>query len=231
MKKNFESEIFLPSFQGFYESIWTPDWEMISIDHEERGITLTDDWEIDEQYFTDLAREYVAYLQEVYRNDLGVDITLEFTELVRPREYNFTTDKIFCKLHCNDVKKFTERINTLIAENYDAVGEYIKENHSSYSGFISFMSADVNDWLDEWLEDDRQLSYLLYYLVEILRNERGELESLDSELYYPIHESVDSCYYAYPATDKAKEELKAVELREAQEEAMRKYQLKLPLEF
>ena len=227
--KNLVNEIFLPSFQGFYESIWTPDWEMISIDHEERGITLTDDWEIDEQYFTDLAREYVSYLQEVYRNDLGVDITLEFTELVRPREYNFTTDKIYCNLYCNDVKEFAERINALIAENYDAVGEYIKENHSSYSGFISFMSADVNDWLDEWLEDDRQLSYLLYYLVEILRNERGELESLDSELYYAM--STNSVFYAYPATDKAREEKAQVELREAQEEAMRKYQLKLPLEF
>lgn len=227
--KNLVNEIFLPSFQGFYESIWTPDWEMISIDHEERGITLTDDWEIDKQYFTDLAREYVSYLQEVYRNYLGVDITLEFTELVRPREYNFTTDKIFCNLYCNNVKKFTERINTLIAENYDAVGKYIKENHSSYPGFISFMSADVNDWLDEWLEDDRQLSCLLYYLVDILRNERGELESLDSELYYAM--STNSVFYAYPATDKAREEKAQVELREAQEEAMRKYQLKLPLEF
>lgn len=227
--KNLVNEIFLPSFQGFYESIWTPDWEMISIDHEERGITLTDDWEIDKQYFTDLAREYVSYLQEVYRNDLGVEITLEFTELVRPREYNLTTDKIFCNLYCNDVKKFTERINTLIAENYDAVGEYIKENHSSYSGFISFISADVNDWLDEWLEDDRQLSCLLHYLVEILRNERGELDSLDSELYYAM--STNSVFYAYPATDKAREEQAQVELREAQEEAMRKYQLKLPLEF
>lgn len=229
--KNLVNEIFLPSFQGFYESIWTPDWEMISIDHEERGITLTDDWAIRPEYYTDLAREYTSYLQEVYRNELGVDITLEFVELVRPREYNFTTDKIYCNLYCDNVKKFTERINTLIAENYDAVGEYIKENHSSHDGFISFMSADVNDWLDEWLEDERELSYLLYYLVKILRNERGELESLDSELCYPIHESVDSFYYAYPATDKAKEELKAVELREAQEEAMRKYQLKLPLEF
>lgn len=213
--KNLVNEIFLPSFQGFYESIWTPDWETISTDHEERGITLTDDWGIDEQYYTDLAREYVSYLQEVYRNELGVEITLEFTELVRPREYNFTTDKIYCKLYCDNVNKFTERINTLIAENYDAVGKYIKENHSSYDGFISFMSADVNDWLDEWLEDYRQLSFLLYYLVEILRNERGELESLDSELYDSIHGRVDSCHYAYPATDKAKEELKAVELREA----------------
>lgn len=229
--KNLVNEIFLPSFQGFYDSVWSPEWEVIIYDLNERGITLTDDWEIDEQYYTDLAREYVSYLQEVYRNELGVDITLEFTELVRPREYNFTTDKIYCNLYCNNVKKFTERINTLIAENYDAVGEYIRKNHSSYSGFISFMSADVNDWLDKWLEDDRQLSCLLYYLVEILRDERGELESLDSELCYPIHERVSSFYYAYPATDKAKEELKAVELREAQEEAMRKYQLKLPLEF
>lgn len=229
--KNLVNEIFLPSFQGFYDSVWSPEWEVIIYDLNERGITLTDDWEIDEQYYTDLAREYVSYLQEVYRNELGVDITLEFTELVRPREYNFTTDKIYCNLYCNNVKKFTERINTLIAENYDAVGEYIRKNHSSYSGFISFMSADVNDWLDKWLEDDRQLSCLLYYLVEILRDERGELESLDNELCDPIHERIYSFDYAYPATDKAKEELKAVELREAQEEAMRKYQLKLPLEF
>ena len=62
IRKNLVNEIFLPSFQGFYESIWTPDWEIISIDHEERGITLTDDWGIDEQYYTDLAREYVSYL-------------------------------------------------------------------------------------------------------------------------------------------------------------------------
>lgn len=229
--KKLVNEIFLPSFQGFYDSVWTPEWEVIIYDLDERGITLYDDWEIRPEYYTDLAREYVYFLQEVYRNELDVDITLEFTELVRPREYNFTTDKIYCNLYCNNVKQFTERINTLIAENYDAVGEYIRKNHSSYSGFISFMSADVNDWLDKWLGDDRQLSCLLYYLVEILRNERGELESLDSELCYPIHESVASYYYAYPATDKAKEELKAVELREAQEEAMRKYQLKLPLEF
>lgn len=231
MKKNFESEIFLPSFDGFYESIWTPDFELLEEDHRERGITLTEDWEISREYYTDLAREYTSYLEECYRSELGVDIHLEFSELFSPREYNFTTDKIYCKLTCDDKDKFVERINDLIAENYDAVGEYIKENHSSYSGFISFMSADVNEWMDEWLEDDRELSCLLYYLVDILRDQRGELERIDTEIHWLIRENIDASFYAYPATDRAKEELKAVELREAQEEAMRKYQLKLPLEF
>lgn len=231
MKNKIECQIFLPSLEGFYESCWTPDWEQIEADHDERGITLTDEWGIDEQYYKDVAAEYTACMQECYRNELGVDIRLEFTELVSPREYNFSTDKIYCKLSCDNIKDFVGRINALILENYDKMSEYIKERHSTRDGFVSFLSSEIREWLHEWQNDERMMSCVLFYLVDIFRNKRGELESIDSELYYQIHEQVDSTFYARPNSDKAKEELKAIELREAQEEAMRKYQLKLPLEF
>lgn len=229
MKKAFTTEIFLPSFWGFYETMWSPDWDLLAEDLSERGITLIDDWRISDNYYRDLAIYYTAQIGNEYRTDLGIDIHLDFSELVRPNEYNFSTDKIYAKLTCDDQDKFVERINELIKEHYNSIGEIIKDNHQCYSGFISFMSADVNDWIDCWLSDERYLSHVLYYLLICERKKNGfmDCEDVDYTIADLILSSIYAPSYAYPATDAAKAELKEVELRECQEEALEKYQYKM----
>lgn len=226
--KNYTKEILLPSFHGFYGSIWGVDeWDGYEL--KERGIELIDEWEISENYYTDVARAYTQEIEQMYREYLGVDIKLRFTELVSPTFYNYTTDKIYCELSCEDGEKFEKRIIELVRENYSELAECIRENHSSRSGFISGMSNDINDWMHEFMEEELELDYLLYYLLDHCYRNKFHNEIFEYEIweYLSCNGYTPDCY-AEPDSDAAREELERIELKEAQEEALRKYQYKLP---
>lgn len=224
--KNYTKEIQLPSFHGFYGSVWSADeWDGYEL--KERGIELIDEWQISENYFTDVARAYTEEIEQMYREYLGVDIRLRFTELSSPSFYNYTTDKIYCELSCEDGEKFEKRIIELVRENYSELAEYVRKNHSSREGFISFMSNNIDDWIYEFMESELVLSCLLYYLLD------KEFRAVfDEDFEWHIHERLycngfcPECY-AEPETDAAIEELERIELKEAQDEALRKYQYKL----
>lgn len=225
--KNYTKEIQLPSFHGFYGSIWSADeWDGYEL--KERGIELIDEWRISDKYYTDVAREYTEEIEQMYREYLGVDIKLRFTELSSPTFYNYSTDKIYCELYCEDGEKFEKRIIELVRENYYELAEYVRENHSSYDGFISFMSNNIDDWMHEFMWDELQLGCLLHYLLDYFYRKNFHNEDFE----YEIRDSLSSngytpdCY-AEPDSDAAREELERIELKEAQEEAMRKYQYKL----
>ena len=220
-------EIQLPSFHGFYGSIWSADeWDGSEL--KERGIELIDEWRISDKYYTDVAREYTKGIEQMYREYLGVDIKLRFTELSSPSFYNYTTDKIYCELSCEDGAKFEKRIIELVRENYSKLAEYVRENHSSCEGFFSFMSNNIDDWMNEFMEDELQLGCLLHYLLDYCYRKNFHNEDFEYEIWENLRcngYTPDS--YAEPDSDAAREELERIELKEAQAEALRLYQYKL----
>ena len=145
------------NFGGFYHSEHS---ETIENNIEVYGY----DWED-----VDYKKTNINYCK-AFLNRLGeeLDINLSFISLDSPREYNFTTDKIFCSISKED-------FNTLL-DDYDnkELFNYIEEQSKSRSGFTSFYSGykAVKE------ETDIFLQYLFNY---ILINEDFNIYDLEYE--------------------------------------------------
>ena len=143
---NIENKIdFSLNFGGFYHSEHS---ETIENNIEAYGY----DWEE-----IDYKKTHLKYCDS-YLNKLSeeLEIDLIFIQLDSPREYNFTTDKIFCSISNKD-------FNTLLAA-YDTkeLFDYIEENSKSRDGFSSFYSG----YSAVKKESDIFLQYLFDYILE-----------------------------------------------------------------
>ena len=145
------------NFGGFYHSEHS---ETIENNIELYGY----DWED-----VDYKKTNINYCK-AFLNRLGeeLQIDLNFISLDSPREYNYTTDKIFCSISKEDFK-------TLL-DDYDnkELFNYIEEHSKSRSGFTSFYSGykAVKE------ETDIFLQYLFNY---ILINEDFNIYDLEYE--------------------------------------------------
>lgn len=162
-------EIFIP-FEGFYESSYSDgidrEFECEAENVHDLGCKHSLD-KINEIMFkhTDyrkcylaMARLYVDSFNEyVYQaSDNDETLRLSFKELISPREYNFTTDRILCEIDAETVLHLFATTTPL------TLAEMCKERHTSYSGFHSFYSNDWMSWpknVTEW--DCNQLETLL----------------------------------------------------------------------
>lgn len=132
-------------FSGFYESDHDAalDCALEQMLQDDRGDVYQDlfmpafddiDWG---KVHVSYAKEYVEHLSHV------TDHKFEFVELVSPREYNFTTDRIFVK---------TELRPLLVATPIETIRKAAAELFTSRSGFHSFYSPDIDTWgpLEDW---------------------------------------------------------------------------------
>jgi len=81
---------------------------------------------------------------------------LKFGSMQSPRFYNFETDKIFCWIPASVVMLLRDEVSD------GTLRDRVRKNHSSYDGFISFYSNDLDEWpkdVCEW--DHNQLCTLL----------------------------------------------------------------------
>tara|TARA_R110001606_G_scaffold206423_1_gene354138 strand:- start:356 stop:868 length:513 start_codon:yes stop_codon:yes gene_type:complete len=133
------------AFGGFYHSEHSD-----NIDSKEEMYGY--DWEE-----VDYKKTHLNYCNS-YLNKLSeeLEINLKFIQLESPREYNFTTDKIFCSISNKD-------FNTLL-DVYDTkeLFDYIEENSKSRDGFTSFYSG----YAAVKKETDIFLQYLFDYILQ-----------------------------------------------------------------
>jgi hypothetical protein len=110
-------------------------------------------------------------------NDTITD--MQFKELNSPREYNFTTDKLVCEVEV-DLDKLKKYCYETEREKFE---EYLKENYSSYDGFISFVPNNVKEFEQEKDDTDVMIDfYILSHLEddyskegwEVLREDNAE---------------------------------------------------------
>jgi hypothetical protein len=229
-------DIQIPCFSGFYESIW----ESSDVDDgflqecENRGIILTDEWELDfKAYENDVAEAYVDIYESIVKRELNLSgFKLIFAEIVSPREYNFSTDRIFCNLEVENLSEFLAKLVELAVPIRDKLSEMIRRNHTSCDGFISFMDNVLDEWLCRLKTDAEDnaiyLSYFILYLT-ILHGGYKNGYDIDYEIY-EFSEVYREHYYE-PNTDAAREELKAIELKEEERRWDEKHQLKIPFEY
>lgn len=208
-------EIKAIGFSGFYGGIWDQgDNEYNALQAEiycsdTEGLDklqLLDDWGFINTYRNDVAQEYAEQYIEAVNETLNVNLKLKFQTLSSPKEYNFETDKIFCTVEIESLRSLCDRLVQLAKDpdNYKYLKERIKKCHTSCSGFWSWMSNDVDKWL-EFIYDggnDHYIAYLIGYLMEALGEDPKEL---NGRIYQYVEEST-GLHEILPATQEAKEE-------------------------
>lgn len=77
--------------------------------------------------------------------------TVTYKDMTSPKEYNFSTDKIYCHFDLTE-KEIKDIENYCFVINRKLFNNFLKENYSSYSGFISFIDNNVNDFESTYFE-------------------------------------------------------------------------------
>lgn len=220
-------------FSGFYESIWSGE-----IDHQEESYIEYEEerqaengipadlrldnrelWDIYNRYtsydiaYRNLAKDYCDAFTDAKKAETDIDLKLRFESMDSPREYNFTTDRVYAFIPLKVVKSLFAISK---AENHVRLKKRIADCFTSRDGFISHYA---NGLRDEWLNPLRDWDHnQLCTLIEAICGDCDDWESI----YYAFG---DEAFYRYwesavdwPLVESAIAELRAEKLAELQED-------------
>lgn len=166
------SKITTIPFAGFYNTIWSygiDRAEEIHLEHleQEEGVEIKASsdaiWKAADYgaMYNYVARKYVDYFNDYIKDEFDLDLDLKFESMQSPREYNFETDRIFCYISEENVRKLRSAVSD------PALRHAIKERFTSRSGFISSYDNDLDDWNpDPTTWDHNELGTLLVALLD-----------------------------------------------------------------
>ena len=158
-------------FDGFYESFIIADidyqigqqieWDCDTFDlnESEEEILYNNYLSVNTSYFyNQIAENYTnfyiddlnAKLNYAYP-DHGFTLNAKFSFLTSPREYNFTTDRIFIDIEKNHAIDF---IKYIIKHYKKELEEKIKQRFTSRSGFYSYYENSLDLWPKDYSEWD-----------------------------------------------------------------------------
>ena len=170
-------------FSGFYNSVHDGEFDsQVERYMGENGLDIYND-----DVNVDWTAVYPEYSQEYAKAVSELDDTLqglEFKELISPREYNFSTDKIECTIPMLDLLNIYTAATT--GEYREDWIKYVHDKLKGYDGFIPFYSNDyVNGWptlLTQWEEPqtDLLLEFYIKVVLEKLNNQMEEFDIMES---------------------------------------------------
>lgn len=159
-----KSTTFCPLFPGFYGTTFEPieDSEIYNYNQENNTDLNYDDFEWDyEDYRNRVGKEFVNRCERELNAFLPVK--MDFVSIHSPREYNFTNDSINVIVSVS-----LHKLISLIKEKRQQASQYFIDNFTDRSGFISFHSPNIVDWLKpEYIKEnyDFRLGALLECLL------------------------------------------------------------------
>lgn len=105
-----------------------------------------------------IAKRYAVNYKEWLESEHGIKLNPEFEEIVSPKDYNFSSDRIFCSVHPEEL----ETLHSAFIAN-DNNQALVDDMFKSRSGFMSFYCDFVTNWKDKPLSawDCNELSILL----------------------------------------------------------------------
>ena len=174
---------YLPIFKGFYGSIFEPN-EDIELDYinelrqeKNKSEINYDNVEFDyNNYYLELSKELCYKIEDKLEDFI---YKIEFSKLKSPKFYNFSNDYIECK-----IKPKKQAILNYIKNNNNNWNKYLKDNYTSYDGFISSYDnyASSKDWNNKNIFNKHQLCPVLDFIAK--NEDITELDLLeDSEVY------------------------------------------------
>lgn len=169
----------LPFFPGFYNSIFDlgeKEYEeaqlyfndyvdVIGEDNAEKCNLSVDDFEASkeqiEDYMNVIATNFVYNVEKLSPEWVK---HINFVEIVSPKFYNYSTDKIICDIELSNDWK--EQIERFIDENYEELKDQVRKDWSDRSGFWSFVDNDIDNWINNIEEEpDKYIPLILQYQI------------------------------------------------------------------
>lgn len=172
-----ESEIENDFIEGYIS--YTPEQYYQNFNHSKYMEALT------KKLDSNLSSLIVENINEVLQTK--VIKSLKFNSYNCPREYNFSNDVFIC-----DVVMYNKAIKVIkdfIYFNQETFTIWLKENYSSYDGFISFIETDINRFMEEITNfDNVHIGVFFQYILEQFQSD--EIKNFldygvfEMELYY-----------------------------------------------
>ena len=158
-------------FDGFYESFISADIEhqigqQIEWDSDIYELNVNEEKILWDNYLSINRSSFYSQIAEDYTNfyiddlnaklnyaypDHGFTLNAKFSLLTSPREYNFSTDRIFIDIEKNHAIDF---IKYIIKHYKKELEEKIKERFTSRSGFWSHYKNGLDLWTQDYSEWD-----------------------------------------------------------------------------
>lgn len=245
-----EYQLLAVPFTGFYSTKWGALIDSAVEDEKARmrdrydipeelegELTTTSEWnckaekEIGEAY----AEVYVGLIEQY----LGIKSTIKSIEIDSPTYYNYRNDRLLINVGFEmDYIDLVHKLMELSLRYRDELLRIIEEEHTSCSGFISFMSDDFDEWKDIMMEEDSvncrpYIDCLISYLLYLYMNDSHSLD--DDGIDWTIYDSVSHWFEnavpefeVYPEYDDEWEEFKEKMRKQDEYEIMLSNQPKIP---
>ena len=172
-------EFTIPRNPGFYESILSNSDEFIDYEEEDKELIVEKynikdkNFMVEYEYenFTEFKFDVMEALAEEIVQDINGqyleynEMTYISTDFTSPMFYNYGTDRGFALVDIPGVS--LQKIKDLCFEKYlEGTKELIKDNFTSYDGFISNYSNNIDDWKQKsiFAYDYNELGTLLHIL-------------------------------------------------------------------
>ena len=173
-------------FSGLYESIWLNSDD--SREREENEYRRSE--ELPELDFNSMSFRFKDYLSDIgdylssewvqeVNSRFGLNLIPGIYSVWSPQSYNYHTDKIGIEVDIDneDINKICQ----MLKDRYCEISAVVMKNHTSCSGFVSFLSNNLYRWIESIQEQgDDWVSYLslsLHYL-------HGDIEEWEYDMYY-----------------------------------------------
>lgn len=126
---------------------------------------------------------YVEEFVQTFNNETNLNITLIYKDMESPKYYNFSTDRLFATI----LEEDKEKLYNFASENISAFRGVLLEHCTSYDGFNSSYSNDVNEWVQKpfYDYDHNELNILLYVALQIYN---VNIEDFNDSIYEAVHE-------------------------------------------
>lgn len=150
-----------------------------------------------------ICKEFVPAFNKIFLEETGINLGLKFQEMTSPREYNFTTDKVFAHIPRRVIRLLKKEAFKLDDEKAQ---EILDSRHKSRSGFISFYPHDLNVWKKKASDKFDEIEIMTLVLLV------AELHGLDLDEWERDFALGDICYseimeYDYAANEYARADL------------------------
>lgn len=143
--------------------------------------------------YTEIARDWVRAFRDKVRESIP-KFNCRWESMASPREYNFTTDRVFVYLP----RALVTRWHAAMKGN-EKFADLVRARFSSRDGFISFYPSTLATWyekdLNEW--DHNQIGTLLDAVLIVAGfDKRKLLEEIESDLYESecFSSAFDNCF-------------------------------------
>jgi hypothetical protein len=161
-------------FAGTYETKWDRNFPTTS-----QGDYI---WATSAPNYLDTVGKYYTNAIKNELTDLNQHVIVEYEDYTSPREYNFSTDRIFIKIDVSTISKLVE----FAMENKENFKAYLAVKYTSCWGFHSYYSTDLDDWEDLKIDDmdhNHVGSFLEFYL-------RNEIQTYDNDIDWYFYETI-----------------------------------------